>query len=96
MAFLLERDPLSGQGGKFTFTAPDGSEVEGKVFLDGVSVAPDERTELDLNELPNFEMPCREKLSASFEGDIDMDAFRKAFPQLLFVEELWDRLHGKK
>jgi hypothetical protein len=96
MSFLLEREPLYSQGGKFTFTAPDGREFEGKVFLDGVSVAPDERTEIDLNALPKFEMPDREKLSASFEGDIDMEAFRKAFPQLLFVEELWDRLHGKK
>lgn len=96
MAFLLERELLNGQGGKFTFTAPDGREVEGKVFLDGVSVAPNERADLDLNAIPKFEMPDREKLSASFEGDIDKDALRKAFPQLLFVEELWNRLHGKK
>lgn len=51
---------------------------------------------VDLSTLPTFELPSPERLSGSFETNIDEELFYRAFPTAARIKELWNKFHGKK
>lgn len=84
MAYLIERDPLNGEGGKIC-------------RIDNLQVELSEREELKLDELKVPKLPDRENLSFTMTIDSkDQPDIEKMFPQMKLVEELWDILHGVK
>lgn len=88
MAYLLDKDPLNGEGGKVNF---EGKEICRK------EICRAEREELKLDELKIPKFPNKDDLSFTVTIDPkEQPDIEKMFPQMKLIDELWDRLHEEK
>lgn len=91
MAYLLEDESLSGEGGKVVF---EGKEV---ARIDNLQIEPAEREELKLDELKIPKFPNKDELSFTVTIDPkEQPDIEKMFPQTKLIEELWNKLHEEK
>lgn len=84
MAYLLDKDPLNGEGGKVC-------------RIDNLKVELSECEELKLDELKVPKLPDRENSSFTMTIDSkDQPDIEKMLPQMKLIEDLWDKLHDEK
>lgn len=93
MAYLLERDPLNGEGGKIVFEGREIARVE------NVHIEVDNREELKLDDLklPEISKIDHDKLSAtgSLKMTPEMDDWLKDMEALAIVQT-WRRVKEAK
>ena len=93
MAYLLERDPLNGEGGKIVFEGREIAKVE------SVHIEVDNRKELELDDLklPELSKIDHDKICATgtFKMTPEINDWLKDMEALAIIQT-WRRLKEKK